>query len=198
MTVHAPQQASQDDLLARAKTGDRVALADLMDQVWALAHRYARSRLRSYHGGAEAAEDVAQETCLGVFRALDGYRYDGSPFNAFVHSVAANKVADAQRGFGRAPRSDADPPECVEPSPSPESQVLAEIAVREAMSLLDELPAVTRDALLLRAEGVSAAATAERLGMTANAVRVMQHRGCVRLRRMLDERVELQELLRGA
>jgi RNA polymerase sigma-70 factor (ECF subfamily) len=48
--------------------------------------------------------------------------------------------------------------------------------------------------LLLRAAGMPAAGIGERLGMSANAVRVCQHRASTRLRELIAESEEHREM----
>ena len=61
-----------------------------------MALRYARARLGRY-GVEDAAQDVAQEVCMAVLTALPTFDDRGLPFEAFVYSITARKVADTQR-----------------------------------------------------------------------------------------------------
>ncbi len=189
-----PYDPYDPGLLERARAGDAVALQVLLAAVRPLVLRYCRTRLRSYGGGLEAADDVAQETCLAVLDVLPRYRRRGTPFTAFVYGIAAHKVADAQRGLGRAPVLVEDVPDRAEPSPTPEEQAVSAAGVRAAHELLARLPPRARQVLLLRAAGLGADAVGQRLGMTANAVRVAQHRGVARLRQLVAGSDEHREL----
>jgi RNA polymerase sigma-70 factor (ECF subfamily) len=182
-------------VLDRARAGDPVALQVLLAAVRPLVLRYCRSRLRGYGGGLVAADDVAQDTCLAVLDVLPRYQHRDAPFSAFVYGIAAHKVADAQRGLGRAPVLVEDVPDRAEPSPTPEEQAVSAAGVRAAHDLLAQLPARARQVLLLRAAGLGADAVGQRLGMTANAVRVAQHRGVARLRVLVAGSEEHRELL---
>jgi RNA polymerase sigma-70 factor (ECF subfamily) len=184
-------------IVARAKTGDEMALHALLAAVRPGVLRYCRSRLRSYAGGVEAADDVAQETCVAVLAALPRYQRQSAPFAAFVYAIAAHKVADAQRGFGRAAVLVDEMPDQTEPSPTPEEQAVSAAVVRATHDLLDRLPPRTRQVLLVRAGGLGADAVGQRLGMTANAVRVAQHRGVAKLRHLIEDSEEHRDLLAG-
>jgi RNA polymerase sigma-70 factor, ECF subfamily len=171
-----------------ARSGDREATAALLERVRALAHRYCRARLGTYPGGAHLADDVAQDVCIAVLGALPRYRNRGKPFEAFVHGIAARKVADAQRGLARADRPTDDVPDDVDGRPTPEEQALDAADLRHAMSLLEELPEKLREVVVLRvAAGMSAEETGRSLGMSAGAVRVAQHRALNKLRQMAAE-----------
>ena len=196
MTNDASQQFDHE-LVAKAQEGDQGALQELISAVRPVVFRYCRSRLASYAGGVDAADDVAQETCVAVLKVLPRYERQGPPFAAFVYAIASNKVADAQRGFRRSAVLVDEFPEQTEPSPTPEERVISSASVRAANEMLAKLPDKTRQVLLLRAVGLSADLVGQRLGMTANAVRVAQHRGATKLRQMIEDSEEHRELFGG-
>jgi RNA polymerase sigma-70 factor (ECF subfamily) len=185
---------SDHELVADAQAGDPQAVELLIGAVRPAVLKYCRSRLATYSGGVDAADDVAQETCVAVLRGLRRYRDRGAPFAAFVYAIAANKVADAQRGFSRSAVLVEEFPEQTETSPTPEEQAMAADGRRSAIQLLNRLPARMREVLVLRADGLSADQVGEQVGMTANAVRVTQHRAGAKLRLILEESVENREL----
>lgn len=185
------------ELVALAQTGDPAALDTLISAVRPLVLRYCRSRLGTYAGGPEAADDVAQETCVAVLDVLPRYERRSAPFTAFVYAIAAHKVADARRGFRRSAVLVDELPDQTEPSPTPEERAISTAQVAAVDDLLGRLPARTRRLLLLRAAGVSADRVGEELGMTANAVRVAQHRGVVKLRRLVEASAAHRELFAG-
>ena len=76
---------------------------------------------------------------------------------------------------------------------------MAAVDRRSAMQLLNRLPDRMREVLVLRAAGLNAEQVGEQVGMTANAVRVAQHRAGAKLRLILEGSAEQRELfeLRG-
>lgn len=196
MTNDASPQFDHE-LVAHAQTGDPAALQELIAAVRPVVFKYCRSRLASYAGGLDAADDVAQETCVAVLKVLPRYERQGPPFAAFVYAIASNKVADAQRGFRRSAVLVDEFPEQTEPSPTPEERALTSASMRGANELLARLPEKVRRVLLLRAAGLSADLVGQQLGMTANAVRVAQHRGVTKLRQMIEDSEEHRELFVG-
>jgi RNA polymerase sigma-70 factor (ECF subfamily) len=186
--VHTTPSFVQDrvelrDLAALASAGDGTALNDLLTRVRAVAHRYVRSRLWTYPGGADMVDDVAQEVCVAVFGALNRYRDEGRPFEAFVYGIAARKVADAQRAFAVADLSTPDVPDGADEALTPEEHAVRYAEVQHAIELMDRLPDKLREILLLRVvSGMSAEETGRALGMTPGAVRVAQHRALTTLR----------------
>src|SRR2546430_7930152 len=89
------------ELVERAVRGDRNAVAALLALVRPGVVRYCRAHLGRVGGRYTTADDVSQEVCLAVLRALPRFRDLGRPFSAFVYGIAAHKIADAQRAAGR-------------------------------------------------------------------------------------------------
>ena len=85
------------DLVSRAVKRDRDATAALLTEIRPGLVRYCRARLGRIGGAYTTADDVAQEVCIALLRALPTYRDMGRPFSAFVYGIAAHKVADAQQ-----------------------------------------------------------------------------------------------------
>ena len=68
--------------------------------------------------------------------------------------------------------------------------MLAMAHVRAAFQLIQRLPQRVQQVVMMRANGISADIIGKHLGMSANAVRVAQHRGLVRLRQLVEESEE--------
>jgi RNA polymerase sigma-70 factor (ECF subfamily) len=180
-------------LVAGAQAGEPGALDMLISLIRPRILRYCRSRLRTYAGGMDAADDAAQETCVALIKGLPRFVDHGVPFEAFVFTIAANKVADTQRRFARSAVLVDEFPDQTEPSPTPEEHAMAKVNVSAATQLLLLLPPRMRVLLMMRAGGDSADVVGRHLGMTANAVRVAQHRSTAKLRRHVEESAEHRE-----
>jgi len=181
-------------LIARARAGETSAINLLITAVRKTVHRYTRARLSTYSGGAQVAEDVTQDVCLAVADVLRRYQDQGVPFSALVYAIAKNKVADAQRRYARTP-VDAMPevPDQSEPALGPEQQTIARSDVEVALALVERLPTRVARVVRLRALGLSAGDVGRIVGLTANAVRVTQHRGVMAVRRVVASSAELRE-----
>ncbi|MFG3601457.1 RNA polymerase sigma factor ShbA [Micromonospora chersina] len=184
----------QPELVRRAASGDPVAIELLLTDVRPGLVRYCRARLGRVGGAYTTADDVAQEVCVAVLRALPRYREQGVPFAAFVYGIAAHKVADAQRSAVRdaAVTPTEMPLERPDAAPGPEQQAVASDLARRLSALLRRLPDVQREIVLLRvAVGLSAEEVGDVVGMSAAAVRMAQSRALARLRTLaggsLDE-----------
>ncbi|MDH6135895.1 RNA polymerase sigma-70 factor (ECF subfamily) [Kitasatospora sp. MAA4] len=181
------------ELVGAAVRGEGPATDALLAYVHPLVLRYCRGRLVRLPGGARHhVDDVAQEVCVAVLCALPRYRDEGRPFEAFVYSIAAHKIADLQRAAMRGPGSTVIPPDDLPELPDealgPEERALLSSDAAWMRELLSNLPARQRELVLLRiAAGLSAEETGEVLGMSPGAVRVAQHRALSRLRALAEE-----------
>jgi RNA polymerase sigma-70 factor (ECF subfamily) len=141
----------------------------------------------------DAADDVAQEVCLGVLSALPRYRDEGRPFAAFVYGIAAHKVADAVRSAARRGAVNAvdEMRDWVDPAPGPEQHAVTADLSRRLSTLLANLSDTHRELLVLRvAVGLTAEEVGQVLGMSAAAVRVAQSRALARLRALAGSLVD--------
>ena len=172
-------------LVARAGAGDSAAIDRLITLVHPFALRYCRARLGHSLPGV-TAEDLAQQVCLAVLRALPRYQDRGRPFLAFVHRVAVHEVSDAYRAAARGALLAELVPDRADPAAGPEERAVLGDGVARLRPLLDRLSPTAREVLLLRlAVGLSAEETAAVVGSTAGAVRAMQHRALAAVRRGL-------------
>jgi RNA polymerase sigma-70 factor (ECF subfamily) len=176
-------------LVGDAVAGDTRARDALLSVIHPMVLRYCRARLGRQECVVGAAEDVAQDVCLAVVRALPNYTVKGLSFRAFVYGIAAHKVTDAFRAIGRN-RSEPVPdvPDSVSGAEGPEHRALAVELGERLGELLHTLTPRQREVIVLRvAVGLSAEETAHAVGSTPGAVRVTQHRALTRLRQVLVE-----------
>lgn len=176
------------DLAMRAGRGESRAAGELLAHVHPVVVRYCRARLGGLAGGYCTADDVAQDVCLAVLRALPTYQDRGRPFVAFVLRVAANKVVDAQRRAVRAEVPFARITDRPDERAGPEEHAVVHSEAARAHELLGPLPTLQREIILSRVVvGLSAGETGAILGMPAGRIRLIQHRTLQRLRRMAAE-----------
>lgn len=152
--------------------------------------RYCRARL-----SWQAADDVAQEVCLALmsaWQARPGQRQgqgppaSGGPVTAYAFGIASHKVADAMRAAGRLAVPVPELPDVPDDRPGPEETVIARWERERVRHVLGQLPRQQRRLVLLRVvSGFTAAETGAMLGMSAEAVRVAQHRALARMRKLL-------------
>jgi len=177
-----------DEVVTAAVAGNEGAADDLLAFLRPIVVRYCRTKLGRVQRTFVAADDVAQEVCLAVFRALPTYRQLGRPFLSFVYGIAAHKIADVHRAAAR-DRSQPTPdtPDVLLTEADPEQITLRRELVERTGSLLRTLTPRQRDILVMRIVlGLSAQETATMVGTTPDAVRVAQHRALNRLRRTVQ------------
>lgn len=189
----APPGRPIDDLVAAAVADEPRARDALLAGLLPMVQHYCRARLGHRETPLGSADDIAQDVCFAVVRALPGYELRGLPIQAFVYAIAANRVADAYRAVARN-RADpvAEPPDMAAATSGPEARLLGRELSQQLDGLLHLLSPHQREVLVLRiAVGLTAEETAAATGSTAGGVRVTQHRALNRLRTSI--RVEQSE-----
>lgn len=155
---------SNNDLVRRAAGGDRAAFAALVGEHYDFMFRTAYK----WCGNRADAEDVAQDVCVRLARALGSF--DGrSAFTSWLYRVVLNAVRDRQRqGARRLKQADAlREVSASDVAPDQESAV----AERQLWDAVRRLPEKQRDAMLLvYAEERSHAETARIMGVKESTV----------------------------
>jgi len=188
--VRSARSDAELNRLARlASGGDKGALELLLGRIRPTVVQYCRARIGPGMLGSQTAEDVAQDTLLAVYGALERWQPEKRVM-AFVYGIAGNKVVDAYRAAGR---DRSVPTEVVPDEPDfdhgPEQAAMHGSLVADLRKLLDQLPEQHREILVLRvALGMSAVETAATVGSTSGAVRVTQHRALAKLRELVERR----------
>lgn len=90
----APESVPERErhLLASAQTGDRAAFRELVARHYGSIHRIAYR----FTGHREDAEDIAQEVCVKLARALPSFRGEAS-LKTWLYTVVVNACRDMQR-----------------------------------------------------------------------------------------------------
>jgi RNA polymerase sigma-70 factor (ECF subfamily) len=174
----------ETELVDRAVRGEPEATSVLLGGVQPGIVKYCRARLGKIGGAYTTADDISQEVCIALLKALPRYQHQGVPFSAFVFGIAARKVTDAQRAAIRHAAPAPDPAfDRPDTDPGPEQLAVAADQARLLGQLLEHLPETQREIVVLRvAVGLSADEVGSTLNMTPVAVRVAQSRALARLR----------------
>jgi RNA polymerase sigma-70 factor (ECF subfamily) len=185
---------AERDAVDRARLGDQEALGLLYDAYLPRLYRYCLSRV----GNETDAEDLAEEIFLKVLGAIDGFKWqpiEGAeggagqgriPFGAWLFRIAHNHVVSFhRRAATRGPVGELS--DAIRDSRrGPEELAETKMTVEEVFVAVRSLPEAQRDVILLRfASGLSVAETAAALGKHETNVKVLQHKGVQRLKRML-------------
>jgi RNA polymerase sigma-70 factor (ECF subfamily) len=201
-----PSDRGEAALLERLRAGDEAAFMELVD-------RYQASLIRvalMYVPTRAVAEDVVQETWLGVVRGIE--RFEGrSSFKTWLYRILVNRARTRGRQEARSVPFSSLAGEGEEPAVEPErfaadggwdvpdgrqphdwgSGPLGQLLAGEARDLIlgaiSELPPAQRQVVTLRdVEGWSAAEACNALDLTETNQRVLLHRGRSKVRRALE------------
>ena len=215
MTATAPAEPDDLALVRAVHRGDAAAFASLIDRYHPSLVRIATLFVRDY----ETAEEVAQETWIGVLKGID--RFEGrSSFRTWLFSILTNQAK--RRGererrvvpfsvLSRPP--DEDHPPAVDPerffppgdewtsywaSPprdlvdDPEAALLSAEARAVIDAAVDALPPNQQAVIRLRdVEGWGADEVCNALNLTATNQRVLLHRARSRVRQAVESYLEV-------
>jgi RNA polymerase sigma factor (sigma-70 family) len=175
---------SLDDLLRAANRGNQRAYATFLATVAPIIRGIARSRGGGL--GADACEDIVQETLMSIHQKRHTWRED-APVRPWLYAIVRFKVVDAFRARGRRVHVQIDDfAEVLAAEPGADPTERGD--VERVIARLDP-----RSARIVRAIGLEGASIAEMsvaLGMTETAVRVALHRGLKRLAVIRQEMIE--------
>lgn len=186
------------ELVARLQDGDEEAFVSLVERYHPALIRLALDFVTS----RAVAEEVAQETWLGVVRGI-GHFEGRSSLRTWLFRILVNRARSAGRrerrtsrlGLRRQPALDparfgsdgtwSDPPS--EWPDDVDDRLAARERVEHLRSLLDRLPDAQRQVVVLHdVEGLPASEVCQILDITDANQRVLLHRGRTRLRAMLE------------
>lgn len=190
--------ADEKELLERLRAGDEAAFLTLVDR-----HQTSMIRLaRSFVGSAAVAEEVVQDTWLGVLRGIDTFA-GRSSLRTWLLKILVNRARSTGAREGRstaigdagpavdASRFDAggawmSPPEhWVEDS---EERLHAQALAGVIGKALEDLPGRQREVLVLRdVDGLTSEEVCQVLDISEGNQRVLLHRGRSRLRQALED-----------
>jgi RNA polymerase sigma factor (sigma-70 family) len=170
------------DLIERARDGDVSAFEALVRAHQAVAFRTAWVA----SGGADDAEDAAQEGFMKAFAALPRFRPD-APFRPWLLTIVANEARNRRRSAGRrealALRAPAAMAGDSEFEPSPEAAILANERRAALLDVLRGLQAADREVISYRyLLELSEAETAAALGVPVGTAKSRLSRAMDRLR----------------
>jgi RNA polymerase sigma-70 factor (ECF subfamily) len=175
-----------DDLLERARNGDREALEALLAHHQARIYRFGLKMCRD----PEDAQDVLQDTLLAMARGVHDFR-GASSVSTWLYTIARRFCIKRRRrskfapGGNRSLDSDVDleAVRFADPAKGPD-ELLAGQAVEMALEqAIGALEPMYREVLLLRdVEGLTAPEVAEVLGVTVQAVKSRLHRARLSVR----------------
>lgn len=184
---------SDETLVRLVATGDRDALGTLYD-------RYSRlvfSLVVRVVGEGMAAEEVTQDTFMGVWRGAASFQPERGQFSSWLLAIARNRAIDElRRGRGR-PLTDSEPLTVATNWSDGMSGTLEEISLRRLVirRALAELPDVQRQAVeLAYFYGMTHHEIADHLDEPLGTIKTRIRLGMQRLRAVLQLAEKMQAL----
>jgi RNA polymerase sigma-70 factor (ECF subfamily) len=174
-------EASDAELIGRAQQGDGVAFGRLVERHYDFVYRAAWK----WCGVKADAEDVAQEVCARLGKAIRSYR-GGGAFTTWLYAMTMNAARDVLRKRSRdRAKSEAFGVHALiagEAEPEPDDRLGA------LWSAVRRLPDKQRDAVLLvYGEGLSHSGAAEAMGCAENTVSWHIHEAKKRLKVLMRQ-----------
>lgn len=170
-------------LVELARGGDSEAFGLLYDHYQPAVHRFLYYRTRS----VVLAEDLTSETFFRALRSMDGFRWQGKDFGAWLMTIARNLATDHfKAGRTRLETTTEDMAPHDSATEGPEAAVLASLTSETLLRAIGTLPEEQRDCLVMRfLQGMSIAETAAVLGRSDGAIKQLQLRGVRNLAKAL-------------
>ncbi|PVG82497.1 RNA polymerase subunit sigma-70 [Nocardioides gansuensis] len=172
-------------LVELARTGDKEAFGLLYDHYHGSVYRFLFYRTRS----VTLAEDLTSETFFRALRSMNGFRWQGRDFGAWLMTIARNLTTDHfKAGRTRLELATEDMGAHDDATEGPESAVLAGLTNEILLHALKALPTEQRECLIMRfLQGLSIAETALALDRSEGAVKQLQLRGVRNLAKLMPE-----------
>ena len=176
------EQATDAELMARVRGGDREAFADLVDR-----HKDAvAGYLTRLTGDRDRADDLGQETFLRLFRSAGDYTEQGY-LRAYLYRIATNLVRSEERRERRLRLLTPFFPRDGHAEPAAHSGMLRQELHRQVAAAVAKLPLRYRVPLVLHEiEGWSYLDIAEEIGCREGTVKSRVHRGRQQLKAKLE------------
>jgi len=171
-----------DAILAAAQSGAAWAAERFWTSLAPTVAGYLRAQ------GAADPDDLTSEVFLGVFRSLGSFSGSEEQFRSWVFTIAHRRLVDDRRRAGRRPQPAWGlEPDGGPPGPSAEQEALGRLSSEVIQDLCERLAPDQRDVLLLRlVGGLTVDEVAATLDKSEGAVKALQRRALVGLRKIFD------------
>jgi len=177
-------QLAENELIQKAQDGDAEAFGLLYERHAPAIFRFIYSHLDDRLD----AEDLTEDVFLRVWRSLPKFEDQGVPFVAYLFRIARNTLVDYYRRSknGHKLVSSLEDSVIVDAHPDPGELTIAKMEHQEIRQMLGSLREDYRMVIILRfLSDLSPDETAQAMGKSAGAVRVLQHRALTALRKLL-------------
>lgn len=182
-----PNDTIIDDhlLVSRAKEGRGEAFGILYERYVANIYRY----LFSHTGDRQDAEDMTEDVFLRAWRSIGNYQEQGVPFLAYLFRIARHVLIDHYRRAGSESKKISTEDILLSDNrPGPADTIGASMENAQVHLALKSLRDDYRQVLSLRfLADLTPEETAQVMGRSAGAIRVLQHRALLAMRQKMKE-----------
>jgi RNA polymerase sigma-70 factor, ECF subfamily len=183
----AAARSSTEDLkrlVELAQQGDREALEALyllhFDRIYSYLHMSV--------GNRHDAEDLTTQTFLKMLESIGRFRWRSAPFSAWLFRIAHNLAMDHFRSHRRWQPEEEVPEPLDSAEPSAEHEALHSIGRQSMLRLIEKLSHEQQQVLALKfVFSFSNGEVATILGKTEGAIKSLQHRALVSLKKQADD-----------
>ena len=184
-STEMPLDETFDEILKAAKGAEEWAWARIYRDLAGLITGYVASR------GASDPEDVASETLLQMARNIHSFEGTESSFRSWAFVIAHRRLIDFRRAQGRTVDTTSfDAVALNRAGGDVEHEALDRLVTEEVEATLQTLTEPQRDVLTLRViAGLTIEETADVVGKRVGAVKALQRRALVTLRKTLPKGV---------
>lgn len=179
-TMVGARAASDGELIERAREGSREAFGELVARHYDFIHRIAWR----WAGNRSDAEDIAQDVCVRLGKAIRGFKGDGA-FTTWLYAMTLNAARDMKRKERRdTAKAEAFGVQALIAGEAEE--MLPDDPAERLWAAVRKLPDKQREAVMLvYGEGLSHAAAADAMGLAEATVSWHVHEAKKRLRQMM-------------
>ncbi|MCK9187063.1 MAG: sigma-70 family RNA polymerase sigma factor [Candidatus Colwellbacteria bacterium] len=174
----------EQKLVVEAKGGKTEAFGQLYDYYLPMIYRFILIKI----GHREEAEDLTHQVFLKAWQNISSYTEQGFPFSSWLYRIARNSIIDHYRKSK--PSINIDKLANIEELTfRPNIKKLDDKKnIAKVMKCLDDLKDMEKDVVILRfIEEMSVKETAESIGKTEGATKVIQHRALKKLKDILGQ-----------
>ncbi len=179
LTTPITDKQLEQDLVRQACRGDSDAFGQLYESTLNRVYRYIYFRVSN----DEVAEDLTSKVYLKAWESLPRFKSGGSPFIAWLYTIAHNAVIDHYRTS----RQDVDLDEITslpDHDPLPAEQCESRMDAQTLRLALRQLTPEQREVVTMKMlDGLSTEEIAARMRKTPGAIRALQMRGLQALAR---------------
>lgn len=172
----------EKSIVSDAVRGEASAFGLLYDYYQSKIYRFIVLKV----GRSEEAEDLTHQVFLNAWQNIKNYKSLGFPFSSWLYRIARNLVIDHYRTLKETTSVDQIDPEYFAAPATVHLDIDNKLQIREVRLEISKLEPDYQDVIIMRfVEDLSIKESAEALGKSEGAVKLMQYRALKKLKESL-------------